>query len=60
MPRQIDLHRTSMTLKNHFKRKTKNFNLWVRGLMAINVGCKFHDNASISNVCQITDTDLGH
>ena len=32
---------------------------WVCGLMAINVGCEFHDRGSIPNVCQIADADLG-
>ena len=32
--------------------------LWVRGLLAINVGCKFRNRGSIPSVCQITDTDL--
>ena len=36
--------------------------MWVRGLMAINVGCEFRDRGSIPSVCQITDAedaDLG-
>ena len=33
--------------------------LWVRGLMAINVGCEFRGRSSIPSVCQITDADLG-
>ena len=32
---------------------------WVRGLMAINVGCEFCGRGSIPSVCQITDADLG-
>ena len=31
----------------------------VRSLMAINVGCKIRDRASIPTVCQITDAELG-
>ena len=33
--------------------------LWVRGLMAINVGCEFSDWSSIPSVCMITDDGLG-
>ena len=33
--------------------------LWVRGLMAINVGCEFCDWGSIPSVCMITDDGLG-
>ena len=33
--------------------------MWVRGLMAINVGCEFRDPGSIPSVCQITDADPG-
>ena len=34
--------------------------MWVRGLMAINVGCKFHDRGSINtSVVPITDADIG-
>ena len=33
--------------------------MWVRGLMAVNVECKFRDRGSIPSVCQNTDTDLG-
>ena len=32
---------------------------WVRGLMAINVGCEFRDRGSIPIVCQITDAEIG-
>ena len=32
---------------------------WVRGLVAINVGCEFRGRGSIPSVCQITDADLG-
>ena len=33
--------------------------MWVRGLMAINVGCEFCDRGSIPSVCMITDADRG-
>ena len=36
-----------------------NPNMWVRGLMAINVECEFRGQDSIPSVCQITDADLG-
>ena len=32
---------------------------WVRGLMAINVGCELRGRGSIPSVCQITDAELG-
>ena len=32
---------------------------WVRGVMAIDVGCEFRGRSSIPSVCQITDADLG-
>ena len=35
------------------------YNLWVRGLIAINVRCEFRDRDSIPSVWQITDADLG-
>ena len=35
--------------------------IWVRGLMAINVECEFRDRGSIPSVCQITDAaNLNH
>ena len=33
--------------------------LWDRGLMAIDVECKFRDRGSIPSACQIMDADLG-
>ena len=34
-------------------------NMWVRGLMAINVGWEFRGRGSIPSECQITNVDLG-
>ena len=33
--------------------------MWVRGLLALNVGCEFRGRGSIPSVCQITVADLG-
>ena len=36
------------------------FNLWVRGVMVLDVGCEFHDRGSIPSECQtLRDVDHG-
>ena len=42
--------RLSRLLKKRKHGREVNGYLWVRGLMAINVGCEFRDRGSITNV----------